>query len=128
MIGFYWSKGRIKEMGEYKAGVKNGLWCFYNEFGYMVEKGYYVDGNKEGVWREFDGFNHKIKEGVCQKGYRVGRWVSWYFSGEIRQEEEYGNGNDGRVLGVCWKKTKWSLSGEFHTRYLDFRVVAIPSG
>ena len=47
----YWESGVLKETGDYKDGLKEGLWRCYFENGILFEVGLYKSGKVEGHWK-----------------------------------------------------------------------------
>lgn len=47
----YFDSGKVKRIYNYKNGLKDGLYCEYNEIGgFILVKGYYKKDKKDGIW------------------------------------------------------------------------------
>ncbi len=121
--------GTKKESGQYKNGMKEGVWAFFYENGqnyYLVN---YHKNKKDGLYTQWDSFGRLVKEDEYENGKRVteyivkyddlgyteinkrnnmfyGPWVRW-FSDEKKAEEGYYI--NGKRWGI-W--TTWYESGE----------------
>lgn len=68
----------VEIMGEYKEGIKQGLWCEYSEIGR------YIDGKKEGIWKSELGEEKTYKNNLL-----IGKYCSYFTDGSLDSEEEY---------------------------------------
>jgi antitoxin component YwqK of YwqJK toxin-antitoxin module len=127
-----WYFNGIKRSEEnFKAGVKNGDYKYYNESGYLTSAGKYVndkydgenfnyhlnstvstsinytDGLQEGTYKEFFEDGTLKLQGNITKGKRDGEWKEFYKDGKIKAKNSY-------VAG--------SLEGEQTTYYQNGKV------
>ena len=47
----YWDNGLLRESGDIKEGLKDGLWRSYFENGILFEVGFYKEGRANGHWK-----------------------------------------------------------------------------
>ncbi len=89
----YHNNGKIKSIGEVKAGKKTGVWAFYDQYEIQVDSITYKEGVKEGVHKTYD-----LKQGILLskgsyvKGKKHGVWESYHDDGNIHGREEFKNG------------------------------------
>lgn len=51
---FYYSNGKISKTGKYLEGVENGKFTFYYDNGRTMQEGDFIMGLKDGNWKKFD--------------------------------------------------------------------------
>lgn len=72
----YWSGGKIKSIGYYVDGKKEGFWMsWYDNDGEWPEfEGYYQNDKPYGFWRGWWPDGQIICEGEYWNGYKHGCW------------------------------------------------------
>ena len=74
----YQENGRIKDIGKYIDGYKEGEWKEYSiRNNNILNIGKYVNGNKEGEWKTYNKNGALIKEGKYLNGMRKGEWKDY---------------------------------------------------
>lgn len=56
----YHENGRVKEMGCFRKGRRDGLWRQYSDTGALLAQAGFRDGQRQGVW-EFMGHNSTLR-------------------------------------------------------------------
>ena len=100
--------GRKMEEGDYRNGLRHGLWVSWDsdEYGgiggqisrsrpaYRRTQGAYADGVRTGIWTEWHSGGEKYSEGEYDDDQMAGNWRFWNDDGSIDQEQTgfYENG------------------------------------
>ena len=66
--------GQLKEEGNYKAGLKEGLHREWGEGGIRILEGIYTKGKANGLMKWYHERGHLAGEGNMQDDIRVGKW------------------------------------------------------
>lgn len=97
-VTWYHTNGKLKSMGIYRDGKKEGIWQTYHENGMDLDSGLYVGGHRLGVglsWNE-DGY---VTDSSYYDGKGNGVEVSWYANGPVFSA--------GRIINDTSKTRKW---------------------
>lgn len=87
-FGWYYPNGRIKELGKYKHGKKDGLWLHWYSNGLLKDSMNFLNGNYAGIsmsW--FPNGNSKDSLNLNEKGY--GTYVAWFSDGTPSEAGRY---------------------------------------
>ena len=81
----YWDNGVLKETGDYKEGLKDGLWRCYFENGILFEVGLYKIGKVEGHWKVYfpDG---QLSADLHFKDNKLDGYCEYYRDDGVSQE------------------------------------------
>ncbi len=90
---YFYANGKVMETGNYKAGLKAGLWIRFNESGNKTAIANYLDGKKNGTWIVWDDKGVKRFEMTYQNGEKSGTWYNWDERGELVATTNYSSGN-----------------------------------
>ncbi|MEW6602232.1 MAG: toxin-antitoxin system YwqK family antitoxin [Nitrospirota bacterium] len=86
------SNGHLRVSGNYKKGVKEGLWSEWNCNGSRKSQGEYKNGKKEGTWIEWYENGTMKNQSEWHDDMWHGKMISWYPNGQIETETEFRNG------------------------------------
>ena len=78
--------------GQYKDGIKDGLWTYWYENGQKKAEENYRYGKRDGLWIGWYENGQKRKEDHYRDGKVEGLWISLYENGEKRDEKTYSDG------------------------------------
>ena len=107
----YYENGKLKLVGSYKNGTKQGVFREYDQEGNIINSHIYegnvksgegiVDpsGDKQGNWKLFYPTGELKAQGQYVQGLKSGEWQYFFASGKI---EQIGNYKDGLAHG-SWK-------------------------
>lgn len=87
----YYESGGEQTAGEYRNGLKTGLWTTKSENGYLLEWQDYVEGELHGLSVSYYANRNKKHEGRLSHDKRHGAWRTWYESGNPKSEAVYKN-------------------------------------
>jgi antitoxin component YwqK of YwqJK toxin-antitoxin module len=104
----YHENGQLKEEGEYRDGVEEGLWKTYHENGQLLQYGEYKNGKKEGLWKTYHENGQLEIETNIINGEYDGIWKRYYKNGQLVEEGNHDNGVD---MGY-WKS--YYENGQLH--------------
>lgn len=97
--------GTLRIRGNYRDGLRSGLWTSFHPDGSRRMRGTYVAGERDGPWEWWYPGNRPQKEGHYQAGKAVGLWTEWYRGGGVRLTGEW---QDGLAHGM-WRE--WHPTG-----------------
>ncbi|MBB2145792.1 hypothetical protein GM921_09860 [Pedobacter sp. LMG 31464] len=98
---FYLNKN-LKEQGEFRMGLKNGIWNRWTEVGVLVAKVCYKDGLLEGRFYQYDSLGQLAEAGKYRQGKINGK-LKKYISSDSIVVMNYKNG----LIQPAAKKNKW---------------------
>jgi len=105
------ANGKLKSLGFYKNGLKNGKWIEYYDNGTKSnEKFYNNEGIATGKWTYWYKNGEKWSAASYKQGELDGQWTYWYKNGKKWHQLSY---SEGEVLG---KWTFWLESGKVNDR------------
>jgi len=100
----YYPDAKIKSVGSYNKGVKEGVHRMYTpdgnvESAEIFSKGKITgvgivdaEGKRQGKWKEFYASNKLRSEGEYLNGQRIGSWIFYYEDGKEEQQGSYHKG------------------------------------
>lgn len=88
----WYEDGSKASSGDYRNGVKEGLWCFWHENGRISGRGVFRDGKPDGVWVSWYDNQQKESEGSYFEGKHHGQFTYWDRSGHIVKVLKYDHG------------------------------------
>ena len=86
---YYYPDGKLRMMGEFKNGKKEGHWISYYNNENKWSEGFYKDGINDGKTTTWHENGEKYYEGYYKKGERAGTWKFWDEKGIFVKEIEY---------------------------------------
>ena len=101
-----WDQLGIKlEEGEYKEGVRHGLWRFWDSdrvglfwgYSYLHMQGAFANSLRTGIWTDWHTADQKESEGEWQNDHMVGPWTFWNEDGSIDEERTGFYENDVKI-------------------------------
>lgn len=81
--------GQLETVGNYRNGIKHGLWMSYDESGNALSQAYYTDGRKDGAWKVWDANGTLRCEMYYKFGKRVKTWKFFDESGSLIDDKTY---------------------------------------
>jgi hypothetical protein len=81
--------GSIETLGNYRVGIKHGLWMSYDSDGNILSQAYYTDGKKDGAWKVWDAHGTLRCEMFYKNGQRIKTWKFYDESGELSTSQTY---------------------------------------
>jgi antitoxin component YwqK of YwqJK toxin-antitoxin module len=85
----FYENGNIETLGNYRLGIKHGLWVSYNSDGKVLSQAYYTDGRKDGAWKVWDANGTLRCEMFYKNGKRVKTWKFYDETGALTASETY---------------------------------------
>lgn len=84
----YYETGRVKEMGAFREGRRDGVWEQFDENGALLAKAEFIDGLRQGTWEFRDPANNlkvrlRFVKGSLARGEQYGE------SGELVAQRVY---------------------------------------
>jgi len=89
VVTHFYSDGKTKEVGNYKANEKDGKWEKWDENGNKTAEAYYENGKKTGSWLVWDHKGTKRYEMYYSEGQKTGTWKIWDEKGVLTQERTF---------------------------------------
>jgi antitoxin component YwqK of YwqJK toxin-antitoxin module len=86
---FYYTSGKVQEMGAYTAGLKDGMWEQFAENGIKTGEAFYKLGKKDGVWTMWDEQGNKRYHMVYSMGQKIDVWKIWDENQNLVSERVY---------------------------------------
>ena len=95
----YWDNGVLKETGDIKEGLKQGLWRYFFANGILHEVGFYKQGRANGHWKIYyaDG---QISADLHYRDDRLDGYCE-YFHQDGSSDEVVLNNLDERLKTLC---------------------------
>ncbi|HLG01978.1 MAG TPA: toxin-antitoxin system YwqK family antitoxin [Bacteroidia bacterium] len=117
---FYYSGGKTDQEGKYdQRGRPIGTWKWYHENGQMLREESYTEGLRNGTMTEYDENGTIITQGEYEDGLKTGHW--FFQIDDYREEGDYVSGERSGV----WKHTYTETGKErFEGNFLN----GIPDG
>lgn len=81
-----YGNGLIESEGEYRLGVKEGLWRYYDESGAVLLEGAYERGESAGVWHAWYENGTRKSVARCDRGQFHGHCEFWNADGSKDKE------------------------------------------
>ena len=78
------STGKKTLQGQYKKGLKTGLWTEWNRIGQKEEERTYKDDEKDGLWTEWYENGQKAFESIYKNGYPISL-EEWNEDGSVKE-------------------------------------------
>ena len=100
--------GNLYKEGQFKNGLKEGIWKTYYDDSYDIEN--YHNGKLNGEFKKFSKDNHLLVKGEYKEHKKEGVWGFYYSDGGLKNEVEYKNGE---IDGVC--RTYYCNNGALKT-------------
>ena len=100
LLQFNCSNYTIKEKGNYKDGLPDGLWEEYYSNAKLKSKANYTKGNKTSEWQYF--YSNGDKNEIV--AYDNGKSISWYRNGQKEFEGWMKNGQKDTMIQTPIKK------------------------
>lgn len=91
--GIWFYSGKKSMQGNYKKGVRDGKWSFYNISGTKDAEYTYSKGIKDGLQKNYNEFGYLIEEYFMKEGRMHGYYKKYYESGDLKEEGWYIDGN-----------------------------------
>lgn len=88
-VTHFYTDGKTKEVGYYKANKKDGKWEKWDEKRNKTAEAYYEDGKKTGSWLVWDHKGTKRFEMFYTEGVKTGTWKIWDEEGVLTQERDF---------------------------------------
>ena len=88
----FYVNGNVKEEGEYKEGLREGTWQFYDKQGILIQKGNYRKGKPDGLWRWFHEDGSSRREESYTRGREDGESVEYDTEGNIVAKGNFADG------------------------------------
>jgi hypothetical protein len=81
------------ESGEFKDGVRDGVWKIYHESGRLEIKGNFKDGKEEGLFEVYHQNGQLKEKGNFKDGEKDGLWELFNRDGTLERTDTYKDGN-----------------------------------
>jgi antitoxin component YwqK of YwqJK toxin-antitoxin module len=115
----YWKNSKIKQVeGNYKNGLKEGLWSYWYETGQLMRQGSYKADLAEGLWASYLRNGELESRGTYLNDRKSGFWVLGYGSGI----QSKGNYSEDQRVGL------WHIGSPDGQKSLGTYVNGNPSG
>jgi len=132
--------GQIRVVENWKDGLKNGIWTWWNKAGYIDSTGAYNLGRKSGKWTsrdtllmkeiESNWFNGKQKGIVHHKEITKkkeelnsilinGKKTEWYANGKIKSKKHYVNGKKHGLWTYWFSNGNKSIESSYENNKKD---------
>jgi antitoxin component YwqK of YwqJK toxin-antitoxin module len=86
---FYHENGAIKELRNYKNGLKHGVWYSYDEKGNKTALAHYKNDTKHGAWQIWDEQGTLRYHMKYTNGEKTGVWLMYDASGSVIMEKKF---------------------------------------
>jgi antitoxin component YwqK of YwqJK toxin-antitoxin module len=97
--------GKLRLSGNYKNGLKEGLWTEYYCAGEKQMETTYKNGKKNGPYTQWYANGQTKQQGEWHDDHFNGKWTSWYPDGRLEEETQF---HDDKRYGVS---TQYRLDG-----------------
>ncbi len=84
----YYETGRVKEVGAYRNGRRDGVWKQFDENGAVLAKAEFINGVRQGTW-EFRDPTNRLKVRLQYVKGSLARGEQYGDSGELVAQREY---------------------------------------
>lgn len=113
------------QIGEFRNGLKNGLFLEFHKNDRKKLEGQYVNGIKEGLHHEWFENGNKMSEFTFLNGKLNGQFTEWYRNGNKKLGGNYSNDKfDGKIIEYFedgkTKNTMQFLRGKKHGKYSEW--------
>lgn len=90
----WFPSGNVYCIGEWRAGLQNGAWTYFQDDGSVSQKGQFTEGKREGEWESYYSNGNLRWRGSYQNDQQVGAWAFVKENGEVdfSQTGDYLNG------------------------------------
>jgi antitoxin component YwqK of YwqJK toxin-antitoxin module len=95
----HYANGGTEKQFDIIAGVIDGSFQRFDEYGHLIEIGQYTQGKKAGVWKQYHTNGIQSGEASYKDGLKDGIWTVWDEEGTKRYHMVY---SSGRKVDV-WK-------------------------
>jgi hypothetical protein len=94
----WYQSGNVYSVGDWRAGLKQGDWTFFQDDGSVSQKGAFAQGMREGEWESFYPNGTLRWRGSYEHDRQVGTWAFVKSTGEVDTVQS-GVYQDGRRVG-----------------------------
>ena len=109
---YYYSDGKIKSKGDYRADKRIGKWIYYYENGNIEQEGIFKRGVPDGLWKWYFESGKLKREEFYRMGYEEGESFEYDEEGLLIASGSY-------IEGL--KEGEWKYNFYFHTESGNYK-------
>jgi antitoxin component YwqK of YwqJK toxin-antitoxin module len=86
---YYFADGKVKEIANYKNGLKHGEWYQFNQNGNLIMQANYNENKKQGTWKVWDDSGKIRMKMKYHNGNKKGIWKEWNANGSLTNKRKF---------------------------------------